>query len=122
LFTISVETQFRAGHQLAQDDGSMEPTHEHNWVVTAYVSSDRLNTVGVVMDFNRLKAAIDRVAAKFDNVLLNSSGCFDGDNPSAENIARYVYEKLEPQLPAGVRLERVIVAEEPGCKAEFRTD
>ena len=119
MFTISVETRFRASHKLVLPDGSTEPAHEHDWVVTADVSSARLNAVGVVMDFRRLKSALNGVVAKFDNVLLNSVDHLRGDNPSAENVAKCIYEQLEPKLPKGVTLANITVVEEPGCAAKF---
>jgi 6-pyruvoyl-tetrahydropterin synthase len=57
--------------------------------------------------------------ADFDNEALNSVRYFQQNNPSAENVAGYIFEKLEPKLPDGVRLENVRVSEEPGCSAKF---
>ena len=65
MFTVSVETHFRASHQLGLPDGSKEPLHWHDWSVVADVSSDGLNNTGVVMDFSRLKAAMDGIVAEF---------------------------------------------------------
>jgi len=119
LFTVTVETHFSASHQLTLPNGSQEPLHYHNWVVTADVSRDRLNSMAVVMNFQRLKAIIDNIVAEFDNAALNNVHYFQQNNPSAENVARYIFEKLEPKLPEGVGLENVKVAEEPGCSAKF---
>ena len=67
MFTISVETHFQASHQLTLPDGSKEPVHSHDWVVTASLSSEKLNNMGVVMDFQALQAMIDKTVAGFDN-------------------------------------------------------
>ena len=64
MYTISVETHFWASHQLALSDGSKESIHNHNWSVTAEVGSDKLNSMSVVMDFNRLRAMLDEIVAK----------------------------------------------------------
>jgi len=119
IFTISVETCFRASHQLTLPDGSKEPLHHHDWLVTADVSSDRLDNMGVVMSFQRLKAMIDATVGDFDNTAIETNGYFRQNNPSAENVARYVYEKLRINLPKGVELRNVKVVEEPGCWAKF---
>lgn len=71
------------------------------------------------MDFNRLKTVLDNVLAGFDDKQLNDNPYFRKNNPSAENVARYVFEEIEHKLPGGVRLESVKVVEEPGCVAEF---
>jgi 6-pyruvoyltetrahydropterin/6-carboxytetrahydropterin synthase len=121
MFTIKVETHFWASHQLTLPDGSKEPLHHHNWAVTANVSSEKLNSMGFVMDFCRLKAMVDKTTAEFDNVPLDSIDYFRRNNPSAENVAKYIFDKLEPKLPSGVKLRSVKVIEEPGCSAKFST-
>ena len=119
MFTVSVETYFRASHQLTLPDGSKEPLHRHSWVVTADVSSDKLNSMGLVMDFYRLKAMVDNIVAEFDDIPLDRIDYFQRNNSSAENVAKYIYEKLEPKLPEGVKLDHIRVVEEPGCSAKF---
>jgi len=120
MFTISVETHFQASHQLTLPDGSKEPLHNHDWVVTASLSSEKLNNMGVVMDFQALKAMVDKTVAGFDNTALESIGYFQRNNPSAENVAKYIYDKLRNELPEGVKLRSIRIVEEPGCSAKFR--
>lgn len=122
MFTISVETQFLASHQLIMADGSKEPVHRHKWLVSADVSSGKLDAAGVVIDFRALKSALDSIVAEFDNVMLNNIDYFGRNGPSAENVARYIYEKLAPRLPKAVKLAGITVAEEPGCSARFVSD
>jgi 6-pyruvoyltetrahydropterin/6-carboxytetrahydropterin synthase len=100
-------------------DGSKEPVHQHDWVVTASLSSERLNNMGVVMDFQALQAMIGKTVADFDNTALESIGYFQRNNPSAENVAKYIYDKLRIELPEGVKLRNIRVVEEPGCSAKF---
>jgi len=119
MFTISVERHFQASHQLILPDGSKEPVHSHNWVVTAHVSSEKLNNMGVVMDFRALRAKVDKAVAGFNNNALESIEYFQQNNPSAENVAKYIYEKLLDELPEGVKLQNVRVVEEPDCSATF---
>ena len=119
MFTIEVETHFLASHQLTLSDGSKEPSHLHDWAVTAQVSSDKLDGIGLVMDFGRLKAIIDEITAEFDNAQLDNIDYFRRNNPSAENVAKYIFDRLEPELPDGVKLRSIKVVEEPGCSAKF---
>ena len=119
MFTISVETHFRASHQLILPDGSREPVHRHDWLVTVAVSSDRLDNMGVVMDFQTLRAMVDKATAEFDNRALDEIDHFRQNNPSAENVAKYIYGKLRAELPEGVELRSIQVVEEPGCSAKF---
>jgi 6-pyruvoyltetrahydropterin/6-carboxytetrahydropterin synthase len=119
MFTISIETSFWASHQLVLPEGSKEPVHHHNWLVSADVSGDRLNSMAVVMDFQELKAMVDDIVSEFDNMALNEISFFRQNNPSAENVAKYIYEKLRAKLPEGVKLQNIRVVEEPGCAANF---
>jgi len=119
MFTISIETSFWASHQLVLPEGSKEPLHHHNWLVSADVSSDKLNSMAVVMDFKELKAMVDDIVSEFDNMALNEISFFRQNNPSAENVAKYIYEKLRAKLPEGVKLQNIRVVEEPGCAANF---
>jgi 6-pyruvoyltetrahydropterin/6-carboxytetrahydropterin synthase len=119
LFTVSVETHFWASHQLALPGGPKEPLHHHNWAVTADVSSDKLNSMGLVMDFCRLKAALDNIVAEFNDKPLGRIDYFQRNNSSAENVAKYVYEKLKTKLPGDVKLQSISIVEEPGCWAKF---
>ena len=122
MFTISVETHFQALHQLTFPDGSKEPLHLHNWLVTADVSGKGLNSMGLVIDFGRLKATIDNIVAELCNPAepgFSKIDYFQQNNSSAEMVAKYIYEELEPKLPEGVKLEAIRVVEEPGCSVKF---
>ena len=119
MFTVSVETHFWASHRLALPDGSKEPLHHHNWRVVADISSSKLNSMSLVTDFRRLKAMVDDIVAEFDNVQLEKLDYFQRSNSSAETIAKYIYEKLEPKLPGDVKLNHIKVVEQSGCSAKF---
>ena len=119
LFTVSVESQFWATHGLTLPDGSKEPPHGHNWNVTAEISSETPNSMGIIIDFRNLKQLMGEIVADFRNVPLEELSYFQRNNPSAENIAKYIFEKLEPGLPEDVMLSHVSVTEEPGCSAKF---
>ena len=119
MFTIRVETHFQASHHLSLPDGSREPAHDHDWRVSAEVSSGQLNPMGIVMNFETLKAMLDAIVCDFDHAALDTISYFRQNNSSAENVAKYIYERLRVQLPEGVWLRRIRVVEEPGCSAEF---
>ncbi len=119
MFTISVETHFQASHQLILPDGSKEPLHSHDWVVTAAVSSEKLDDMGVVMDFRTLREMVLNATGELDNTVLGDVEHFRQNNPSAENVSIYVYGKLRVGLPEGVELQSIEVVEEPGCSAKF---
>ena len=116
MFTIAVETHFQASHQITLPDGSKEPLHKHDWIATVEVSGEKLNEMGLVMDFVRLKKSVEKIVAPFENTALETHDYFRKINSSAENVAKYIYERLEPMIPAGVKLESVSVVEEPAVR------
>jgi len=120
MFTVSIETRFRASHTVGLPDGSQEPLHKHDWAVVAEVGSERLNETGMVMDFARLRSVLSDAVAKLDNVSLGELDYFQTRSQSAENVAMYMYETIEPKLPDDVRLESVRVSEQVGCWAKYR--
>jgi 6-pyruvoyltetrahydropterin/6-carboxytetrahydropterin synthase len=122
LFTVSVETQFKASHSVALPDGSREPEHEHFWAVSVEVGSDKLDGNGVVIDFARLKAGLTDITFKLGDGSLSDVDYFREHGPSAENVAVYIFQRLMPKLPEGVRLKSVSVSEQVGCMAKYSAD
>ncbi|MCJ7777734.1 MAG: 6-carboxytetrahydropterin synthase [Sedimentisphaerales bacterium] len=119
MFTVSVQTRFRASHRLTLPDGSKEQAHTHNWLVTAEVCCSRLDRRGLVMDFSRLRAMVDNIVSELGGTALLENDYFKQNSPSAENVSKYIYQRLRRELPKGVKLRTVRVAEEPGCWAGF---
>src|SRR4051794_8955007 len=117
-FEISTTRHFSAAHQLRLYDGSLEPVHGHNWRVKVVVSAAKLDSIGVVMDFHELEKLLDRIVVPMHNGHLNNAEVMGQKNPSAENVAVVVGEKLK--LPAGVKLESVEVWETEENSAVYR--
>ena len=119
MFKVTVQTSFWASHQLTLPDGQKEPLHSHNWKVTAEVSGEKLNQRGLLIDFNKLKKLIDNITESFTNPSLENNKYFQNSNLSAEMIAKYIFENLQPQLPELLILDCISVTEEEGCSAKF---
>lgn len=122
MYTIRVETYFWASHQLVLANGKKEPLHQHNWAVAAEVGSSKLDGMGLVMDFQRLKALVHNIVSELNGKAIEKIDYFQANSSSAENVARYIYEQLEPRLPKGVKLQAIRVGEEQGGSAEFSKD
>ena len=122
LFTVTVKTNFWASHQILLPDGSKELLHQHNWLVTAEVSSEKLDSSGLVMDFIHLKNLLEKIVNTFDNKPLEKIDYFKQNGSSAEIVAEYIYQKLEPELPKNVKLDYIEVLEHPGCSARYAPD
>ena len=119
MFVISAEVKFKAEHQLGFPDGFREMAHSHNWGVTAAVSCLEIDDKGMVFDFEQLKKMLCQIVAEFDNGKLVNSAYFRKNNASAENVARYIYEKLKGRFGPIISLEYVEVEESSGCRAKY---
>jgi len=108
-FQITTTRHFSAAHQLRLYDGSLEPLHGHNWKVKVTVSAEKLDEIGVVMDFHELERRVNRIVDPMHNRNLNELLPFKSTNPSAENVALYIAQKLD--LPQGATLNSVEVWE-----------
>jgi 6-pyruvoyltetrahydropterin/6-carboxytetrahydropterin synthase len=117
-FELTTTRHFSASHQLRLYDGSIEPLHGHNWVVKITIAAEKLDSIGVVMDFHELERLADLIVVPMHNRHLNELAAFKSMNPSAENVAVHVGSKFV--LPAGVRLVAIEVWETPGNSAVYR--
>ena len=93
MFEVRVEADFAAAHFLRDYNGKCENLHGHNYKVYAHVCGTKLNEGGMLMDFSKLKAALRAVCKELDHTNLNDMPVFD-QNPSAERIAVYIYDRM----------------------------
>lgn len=120
MYTISIIRFFSSAHSLREYTGKCEALHGHNWKVEVFVASDKLDKLGMVIDFKVLKARLDELLEKYDHVLLNNVAPFDTINPSSENIARVFYEVLSSKLNDDrVKVQSLIVWESENSKAIY---
>jgi len=114
MYEISVEETFSSGHALRGYRGKCENPHGHNYRVRVSLSGQDLNSIGLLYDFKDLKAIIRDDTEKLDHQYLNDLPAFTDLNPSAENIARYLFDRIQARLntdPKGVTVRSVTVYE-----------
>ncbi len=123
MYELKIVTQFSAAHRLANFYGKCEALHGHNWKVEVCLTGDRLDEAGLVMDFGVVKARTKEILEEIDHKFLNELPAFQSMNPSSENLARYLAERLAAVLNReGVRLSRVSVWESDTSCATFIAD
>jgi 6-pyruvoyltetrahydropterin/6-carboxytetrahydropterin synthase len=97
-FLLETHVHFAAAHRLRGYQGDCEQLHGHNYKVDIEVRAAQLDELGMGIDFRAIRAAAREVVAVLDHRLLNDIPPFDELNPTAENIAVYVYEQLAGRL------------------------
>lgn len=98
MFEIDVEESFAAGHALRGYVGKCENLHGHNYRVRLTVAGDGLDRLGLLCDFKDVKNFLNEVIGRLDHQYLNNIEPFKELNPSAENIARYVFRETNSSV------------------------
>ena len=121
MYELKIVTDFSAAHRLENFYGKCESLHGHNWKVEVFLRGDRLDNTGLVRDFGVVKAKTREVLAELDHQYLNDLPAFRQQNPSSENLARYLFERLGTALnDGGVQVTRVSVWEsDTSCASYF---
>ena len=92
------EVQFSSAHRLRNYHGKCENLHGHNWRVRLFVTREKLDETGFVMDFKVLDAVLKDIMELLDHKDLNSLKEFETVNPTAENIALLVFRLAEEKI------------------------
>ena len=120
MYRVSKRFGFSASHVLhgLGDDHPCSRLHGHNYEVEILAEAADLDRRGFVVDFRELGDVKRWLDATLDHRHLND--VLEGQ-PSAEAIARYVYEWCRSQLPASVatRIVAVRAWETPRAYAEY---
>lgn len=119
MYTLEVDAEFAAAHRLRDYNGQCENLHGHNWRVRLAVTGGQLDAAGMLVDFGLLKRWLREAMDALDHRYLNDMPPFDAVNPTSENIARHVAERIAPQLPDTARVAYVRVWESDRASARY---
>ncbi len=106
--------QFEAAHRLTDvpESHKCSRLHGHSFIVEIHVHGDVGKESGWVMDFAEVKKIFRPYYEILDHSYLND---VEGlSNPTSENIARWIWKRLKPDLPG---LSQIVVREtcQSGC-------
>ena len=124
MFEVTVEETFAAGHALRNYRGKCENVHGHNYRCQVTLAGAELDSNGLLVDFVEVKRALHAVLDRMDHQWLNEFPPFDVLNPSAENMAKYIYDQVSEGLrpQQGVRVGAVKLWETDTASATYRPD
>jgi len=98
LYTLKIVTDFAAAHTLKNYPGNCSQMHGHNWKVEVEVTATELDEVGMGLDFKIIKRKTKEVIKNLDHRYLNDLAAFELSNPTAENIAAYLFEQISATI------------------------
>lgn len=118
MYKISKEFAFSASHVLGglPSDHPCARLHGHNYVIVVHLQGESLNDVGFVKDYRELSLVKEYIDNTLDHRHLND---IFGFNPTAENIAKYLYDIFKQEIP---ELYAVEVRETPKTSAIYEAD
>lgn len=110
MYYVQKTLEIAGSHQLKLDyQSKCNSVHGHNWLITIYLKSEKLDSNDMVYDFTHIKEVI---TDKLDHKHLNDVLPF---NPTAENIARWICDGLS-------KCYKVTVQESQGNIATYEKD
>ncbi|BAU22781.1 6-pyruvoyl tetrahydrobiopterin synthase [Caldimicrobium thiodismutans] len=121
MYRLKVQDHFSSAHYLRNYQGACENLHGHNWKVELVVEGEKLNEIDILLDFKDIKKILKEVLSELDHRLINELPYFQEKNPSSENIARYIFDRVKDKLKVfeGVRVKEVTVFETEKASATY---
>ena len=113
MFTIFKDFPFSAAHAIRGHTRGCENLHGHNYRVRVHLQAERLDELGMVLDFADLKEMMQEILGPFDHRVINDIPPFDQRNTTAELFSEYVFAEVTRRLAdqERVRVARVEVWE-----------
>lgn len=97
-YLLKIVTDFASAHTLRDYPGQCSRMHGHNWKVEAEVLATQLDDTGMGVDFKVIKQETRKITDQLDHYYLNDIPPFDKINPTAENIAAWIYGELSTAI------------------------
>ncbi|NIM00950.1 MAG: 6-carboxytetrahydropterin synthase QueD [Acidobacteria bacterium] len=106
--------EFEAAHKLPNHPGKCRELHGHSYKLFVKVDRAVDEASGMVIDFSDLKKIVkESIVARLDHVYVNDMI----DNPTAERMAVWIWDELQPKLDGLVEIE---LQETSNCSVIYR--
>ncbi len=120
MYELKVVTKFAAAHRLTMVGAKCENMHGHNWKIEVYVTGEKTDNAGVLIDFGVVKKHVREIMHMLDHKYLNELEYFKESQPSSENIAYFVADELGKRIDnQAVRVSRVTAWESDDAGATY---
>lgn len=104
MFTVVKKIEISGAHRLALPYASKcRDLHGHNWTVVIKCQSETLDGNGMVVDFSEIKEAVAKLDHAYLNDVINEGRDGEPLNPTAENIAFWLCQRIPNCVEVAVR-------------------
>ena len=97
-YTIFKDFTFAAAHHIPDHPGKCRFLHGHNYKVRVHLRAEKLDRIGMVLDFADLKRLTEEVVGPWDHQVINDFAPFDQLPPTAEMLASHIFEAMARRL------------------------
>lgn len=118
MFELSIKSHIAAAHYLRGYEGPCKELHGHTWKIEVTLQSETLNEIGLVVDFKDVKCKLEKFLKPLDHVCLNDLEFFKVNNPSTENIAKYIFENFGREV-VPLKIKQVQVWESDNASVTY---
>ena len=118
MYELSVTDHFAASHFLSGYKGKCKNLHGHTWKVCVVLNKKKLDKLGMVVDFKFVKKQLKSILDNLDHTHLNTLVFFKKNNPTTENLAKYIFDKLAERSTA-LTVKRVTVWESDNASVTY---
>ncbi|MEA2695398.1 MAG: 6-pyruvoyltetrahydropterin/6-carboxytetrahydropterin synthase [Acidobacteriota bacterium] len=98
MHTIFKDFTFAAAHAIRGHTRGCQNLHGHNYRLRVYLAAERLDALGMVLDFADLKEIVREILAPFDHHVINEVPPFDERNTTAELLSAYFFAEVRSRL------------------------
>lgn len=119
MFELSIEGSFSAAHQVKGYPGDCAGLHGHTYRVVVRVGVEKLDELGMAVDFRGLRRELDKVLGELDHKNLNKIVFFKARNATAEYVAQYIFNRMKKKMDF---ITSVTVWEGPDCSVTYSPD
>ncbi|MDY6844085.1 MAG: 6-carboxytetrahydropterin synthase [Thermodesulfobacteriota bacterium] len=122
MFEVGVVSEFEAQHHLRGDFGDASRPHRHEYKAEVKISGDMLDEWGMLFDIGVLQEKLIEVCTSLFHRNLNEMGVFMHENPTAENLSKYIFIQIFPIISGKESLRmKVTVWESENAFASYGT-
>ena len=116
-YTIIYKGHFDSAHYLQDYIGECKNLHGHRFYYEVNLKFIKLDKVGMAIDFHEIGNLMGAIEDMVDHRCLNEVLPF---NPTAENLAKWMFDEVEKILPG--KVSKIVIWESDKAGVEYAND